>query len=125
MKLGLGCKPTAQCIWHKQRKDAQQSKFTFTYIAKTGGNSLQNVLRDFSEDEIIPMHRGDKELELERFNLEEDFRKVCDILDIPFSPLPHRNKSRRRPYQHYHDEELDALIRSQFRDEIEFGGYEL
>lgn len=32
---------------------SQDRKFIFVHIPKTGGNSVQNILRDYSEDEIV------------------------------------------------------------------------
>jgi hypothetical protein len=56
--------------------------------------------------------------------LNEDFAQVCTRLDIPYSPLPHRNKSKRQHYSHYYDTELIELVRARFPDEIAFGNYE-
>lgn len=32
---------------------AQSRRFLFVHVPKTGGNSIQNILRDYSEDEIV------------------------------------------------------------------------
>ncbi len=57
-------------------------------------------------------------------HLHEDFKSVCQIIDIPFEPLPHRNKSNRKHYTYYYDEELKKMIELKFKDEIEFGNYQ-
>lgn len=196
-----------------------KNKFLFIHIPKTGGNSIQNVLKNYSEDSIIcskPLqdgverfgissrqfgtwkhstmndyrtalgddvfqglfkftsirnpwdrmissffspHRGNvawdrdlfKSMLLEtpptssylsvleqgktssfvnidyfmRFeNLEDDFKKVCDLIGIPREPLPVRNKSTRQVYTSYYDDELAALVSQRFSDEITFFGYE-
>ena len=56
-------------------------------------------------------------------SLDEDFKNVCKALSIPYQPLPHRNKSERKHYSKYYDEELKQLVYSRFKEEIEFGGY--
>ena len=207
-------------------------KFLFIHVPKTGGNSIQNILRNYSEDEIVTLgkhqdgierfevrnnkysiqkhstlstykneiesniyeplfkfstirnpwdmcisfyfspHRGKIEWYRDRFkeyiqtiptirhyimiesmadkinrkfhiglksktkpldtdidflirfeNLNEDFNKVCDILEIPFVELPLRNKSTRSHYTEYFDDELIALIGNRFSDEIKHVNY--
>jgi len=57
-------------------------------------------------------------------NLENDFRKVCNLIGIPWEPLPIRNKSESQNYLSYYDGELVELVQKMFSDEIEFFGYE-
>jgi len=55
--------------------------------------------------------------------LNEDFKKVCEIIEIPYEELPHRNKSSRKHYSEYYDKELIELVRNRFSDEINYGEY--
>ncbi len=207
-----------------------KKKFLFIHVPKTGGNSIQNILRGYSEDKIVTIakhqdgierfevrndiynitkhstlsdykkvieseifeklyifstvrnpwdmmisfyfspHRGVKEWDRERFKylinkvatlrtyiknttifsekisppeiilsskavdsdidfimrfefLNDDFKQVCEILNIPFLPLPHRNKSNREHYSRYYDVELIKLVEDKFKEEIELGRY--
>lgn len=56
-------------------------------------------------------------------NLNEDFRKVCEIIEIPFKELPHRNKSSRYHYTKYYDSELIELVKKKFKKEIKYANY--
>lgn len=51
-----------------------QHKFLFVHIPKTGGNSVQNILRDFSEDKIVLVapHQDGKE----RFEVRNDLYNI-------------------------------------------------
>ncbi len=69
-----------------------------------------------------PFGNVDFVMRFERLN--EDFRRVCDRIDIPFRELPVRNKSRREHFAQYYDAELIGLVAQQFRHEIEYFGYE-
>lgn len=55
--------------------------------------------------------------------LNEDFKKVCELIEIPYVKLPHRNKSTREHYTKYYDEELIELVRHRFSDEISYASY--
>jgi hypothetical protein len=57
-------------------------------------------------------------------NLEEDYKTLCEKIDIPYVPLPRVNVSRREHYSRYYDEELKEMVRRKFAEEIEFFGYE-
>ena len=55
--------------------------------------------------------------------LDEDFREVCRRIGIPPQELPVRNKSSRRHFSEYYDEELVELVRQRFAEEIDHFGY--
>lgn len=60
-------------------------------------------------------------MKFERLN--DDFKIVCEQLDIPYSPLPNRNASIHAHYSEYYDDNLRELVRDKFIEEIEFGNY--
>ena len=194
-----------------------QKRFLFVHIPKTAGNSIQSVLRDYSEDELVAL-RGEQD-GVERFglrnpkykvkkhstlaeyraalgdaefgrlykficvrnpwdrmvsyyftptqkaevwdrkkfrkiissalsvadylrldqgeedpfgnvdyimrfeNLADDFRTVCAALDISPMKLPQYNRSNRKHYSKYYDDDLRELVRVRFAAEIERFGY--
>jgi Sulfotransferase family len=57
-------------------------------------------------------------------NLDDDFKKACDLIGIPWVPLLTRNKSVRQPCSAYYDNELKELVRNKFSEEIAYFGYE-
>jgi len=57
----------------------------------------------------------------ERIN--EDFKKVCDRLDIPFQRLSHVNITEHKHYSKYYTEETKEIIAVLFKDDVERFGY--
>lgn len=57
-------------------------------------------------------------------NLDEDFQIVCKKMDIPYINLPKYNKSERKHYSEYYDQELKEIVEKKFKEEIELVGYE-
>ena len=51
-----------------------QKRFLFIHIPKTAGNSIQSVLRDYSEDELVPLRR--EQDGVERFGLRNPNYKI-------------------------------------------------
>ncbi len=56
--------------------------------------------------------------------LSNDFKLVCEKLDIPYSPLPKRNSSNRKHYSNYYDDESKEIVRQKFIDEVTLGNYD-
>src|SRR5581483_7192196 len=194
-----------------------QKRFLFVHVPKTAGNSIQSVLRDYSEDELVAL-RGEQDgierfglrnpkykvkkhstlaeyrlalgekkfTELYKFtcvrnpwdrvvsyyftptqkatewdpkefkkaivrlmpvadylrlgeggedpfanvnyiirfeNLADDFRAVCQAVDVSPASLPRYNRSNREHYSKYYNAELRELVRARFAPEIERFGY--
>lgn len=56
--------------------------------------------------------------------LNDDFEKVCDLIGIPRMALYLRNKSERKHYTAYYDDELREIVRARYHEEIKYFGYE-
>lgn len=56
-------------------------------------------------------------------SLEEDWRKVCEALGVSL-PLRHINKSRRRDYRDYYDDETIEIVKMRNISLIEYFDYE-
>lgn len=79
-------------------------------------------LEPSEDDTLAPFRNIDYFIRYE--NLNEDFRKVCDLVGIPWETLPTRNKSQRKSYEQYYDDELIELVQNKFSKEIEYFNYE-
>ena len=56
-------------------------------------------------------------------NLNEDFFRLTSELNLKGINLPHRNKSKRKEYKFYYDDELIEMVRMNFKFEMRFGDY--
>jgi hypothetical protein len=56
-------------------------------------------------------------------NLADDFRAVCQAVDVSPASLPRYNRSNREHYSKYYNDELRELVRARFATEIERFGY--
>ena len=56
-------------------------------------------------------------------SLENDFKKLSQILQLENFQLPIRNKSNREEYWKYYDSELVDMVAHKYVVEIEYAGY--
>lgn len=56
-------------------------------------------------------------------NLQNDFDKICDIIKIPRSTLPHANKSSHKHYSEYYSDRTRKMIGKKYKEDIEEFGY--
>lgn len=57
-------------------------------------------------------------------NLQEDFDKICETIDIPKRKLPLGNVTEHNHYTEYYDNETRKLVSEQYAKDIERFGYE-
>jgi hypothetical protein len=82
--------------------------------------SVADYLR-LNQNEKNPFANVDYIMRFE--NLADDFRAVCNQLDISPVTLPQYNRSTREHYSKYYDDELRKFVRNRFTEEIERFGY--
>lgn len=56
-------------------------------------------------------------------NLAEEFNALTERLGLPDTKLPHRNPSKKTPYQEYYTDELRRLVAERYSRDIELFGY--
>jgi hypothetical protein len=89
---------------------------------------------NFSRTHVLPCthpfyrlfdERGEVQVDyLGRFEtLEADLDALCGLLRIPRRPLEHLNRSERRPYREYYDDDLERLVSEKFRMDLDLLGY--
>ncbi|MEP7078696.1 MAG: sulfotransferase family 2 domain-containing protein [Chthoniobacterales bacterium] len=74
-----------------------------------------------NKNDADPFANVDRVLRFE--SLTKDFQVVCARLDIPTASLPAYNRSARKHYSVYYDDELRELVRRRFDAEIDRFGY--
>ena len=82
--------------------------------------SVGDYLR-LDADEVDPFGNVDSIMRFE--NLADDFRAVCGTLGILPATLPQYNRSIRKHYSKYYDDELRDLVGTRFAGEIDRFGY--
>ncbi len=56
-------------------------------------------------------------------NLDDDWKKVCDHIEIPHQALPFRKVGQRKPYRDYYDNDSKALVNTHWARDIELFDY--
>jgi sulfotransferase famil protein len=84
-------------------------------------------IQNFSPNQSSMLVGKDGELLVEyimRFeNIEEDFRKLCRRIEVPYHPLTHEKKSTRKNFREYYDADLKRLVESHLSEDIQRFGY--
>ena len=120
----------------------------YSYLSKGGNNASDRRIRDefikpfdsFSEFvhgvDMEPLMQQvhfrpqsywlDREVDfVGRFeNYEPDLQRVCEKIDYPFKGLPHKNKSKHKPYWEYYDDASVDAVGRQYAKDVETFGYD-
>ena len=57
-------------------------------------------------------------------NLNEDFKKVCNLLGIPELKLLHLNRRKHKHYTEYYNDERKEIVAKEYAKDIQYFGYE-
>lgn len=91
------------------------SKYGQKMFHDTTGNMFDWIAED---NQIIVNFVGKFE------NLQNDLNEVCQHLNLEQIKLPHTNKTKRKPYRDYYNNETKKFVAHRFQKTIEMFGYE-
>lgn len=96
-------------------------------------NYLQNKCSDFINGKIYECEHYDSQINyifqngkefldfIGRFeNIQEDFKKLCDKLNISHENLPHKNASSKKDYRYYYDKKTIEIVGEAYKKEIKY-----
>ena len=127
-------KVVSQWTMEKQRYGNSFKKTFKEFVKYPQGFPLQPQLWFLSEPRIV------KDQEIKKYikenynfiikfeNLDSDFKKLCNLIDISYQPLLQKYHSqdvrKSRPYQEYYDTETKDIVSRIYDIDIEYFGYE-
>ena len=57
-------------------------------------------------------------------NINKEYKKICKEIGINNPPkLPHKRKSKRKPYQDYYDKETKKLVKKRYKKDLKLFNY--
>ena len=56
-------------------------------------------------------------------NLQEDFRTICEKINIDPISLPHRNKTEKLDYRQFYTDETYSLVKANYKKDIDYFKY--
>lgn len=105
------------------RRETEWSARKFRKFVEKDVQPLQEYFTMSEDDDGSPFENVDFVIRFE--NLNEDFGKVCERLEIPRVELPVRNRSERGSASDYFDAKLAKWVGDRFAVEIDYFGYTL
>ncbi len=106
---------------HVQKiKKMSFSEFIHSKYGREMINEVEGNIFDWISDEkgkIIVNFVGKFE------NIDEDYKKICERIGLPYKRLPHINKTKRKDYKKYYNKETKDIIAKRFKKTIDKFGY--
>jgi len=114
---------------------------SWKYCNSTKNRKMMDVLLNLPEKDTEPhdwhhltrtqwefLVNRDGELRCDFFvrfeHLQEDLNRVFSILGLPTQTIPHDNRTKRRPYSKYYNDETRELVAEIYKKDIEGFGYD-
>ena len=103
--------------------DAELAEYSFKECVKLGKIGTKHC--KLLTEEWFTNENGDVAMDfigkVEKF--QQDFDIICDKIGIPRQELPHKNKSRHKPYTEYYDDETREIVAKKYAKDIDYFGY--
>ena len=111
------------CWRNRGKKYSELKDFVFAYPFED--NARDTVWHSMPQCVHVCDDDGEPIIDhIARFeHLQEDLEAICDIIGIEPKELPHRNRTERKPYQEYYDQETIDRVAEIYKKDIEMFNY--